>query len=44
MSAAAKGLWALIVLVVLILGAAFVLPLLVHLLVELPQWGWEAIS
>lgn len=43
-TAAAKGLWSLIFLIALILGLAFALPLLIHLLILLPQLGWEAVA
>jgi hypothetical protein len=44
MSATAKGLWSLLALIALVLGLAFALPLLIHLLILLPQLGWEMVS
>jgi hypothetical protein len=40
----AKGLWSLLLLIALLLGLVFLIPLLVHLLIELPQLGWELAS
>lgn len=44
MSDIARGLWALLLLVVLVLALCFLVPLLVHLLILLPGLGWEAVS
>lgn len=44
MSDLTKGLWSLLILVVLVLALCFLVPLLIHLLVLLPQLGWELAS
>ena len=44
MSDIAKGLWSFLFPLVLILGVAFLLPLLAHLLIELPQLGWKLVA
>lgn len=44
MSDVAKGLWSLLLLIALVLGLCFLVPLLIHLLVLLPQLGWGAVS
>lgn len=40
----AKGLWSLLILIVLVLALAFAIPALIHLLIELPRLGWEVVS
>lgn len=44
MSDVAKGLWSLLLLIVLVLALCFLVPLLIHLLIVLPELGWEAVS
>lgn len=44
MSQTAKGLWALLLLVGIVLGLVFLVPLLIHLLILLPQMGWGLVS
>lgn len=40
----AKALWSLLVLVAFVLALAFTVPLLIHVLIQLPQWGWGLVS
>jgi hypothetical protein len=40
----AKGFGAVVLLIVIALAVAFLAPLLIHLLIELPQRGWEMVA